>query len=193
MPPILIILLEVGLIGGITFWQQRNLVKVRSNETTKGEMPLQLRPKFKPLTAFLSFWGQCFGIAVGLWLLNLLISSPRLNNLDSALNNLGVLATVAFLLGLSISIWLFADWWKIELREIGDNFTQPHNPRPRRRYHFNTTDADVDPPAHNSDNTVMDLPPYHELNAPSVNTEVRWCDECGGWRSRHHKHGAVAV
>lgn len=193
MPPILTVLLEVGLIGGITFWQQRKLGKVRQAEEGNSDLPLQLRAKFKPLAAFLAFWGECFGIAFGLWLLNLLVSSSRLSKLDAALSNLGVLATVAFMLGLSISIWLFADWWKLGLREIGRKFSQPHTPRPRRRYQPNPANTESEPPANPSDNIGMDLPPYHELNAPAVNSEIRWCDDCGGWRNLQHQHGAVAV
>jgi len=192
MPPILTLVLEVGLICGLTVWQGRKLAQVRRilESADDTEIPTRCPLKFEPGLAFLAFWLRCFGFAFGLGLFNLVNSWSRLGSLDVALNSLGVLLTLAFVMGLGCGAWLFAGWWQPGWQRLWADFKRP---RPRRRQHFNA-EGEVEPlQIYQSEAVVMDLPPYHELNSPDSNSAVSWCDECGRWMATQHRHEPVPV
>lgn len=184
MPPFLTLFVEIGLIWVVTYRQWRELG--RMHEIYRAEQGRQI--KFEPLRAFIFFWLRCLVTAGGLWLLTTLVSWSRLGGLDAAWSGLGVIMTVAFLLGLGLGIWLFAAWWQPALQSWQHDFKRPTPPRRRYRQVVQTDFEAMEP-----DTTVMDLPPYHELKPPASNSQVKWCEECSRWIGTQHKHGAVAV
>ncbi len=190
MPPILTLGLEVGLICGLTVWQGRKLAQVRRIlESANDTEILSRRPlRFEPGLAFLGFWLRCFGFALGLGLFNLITSWSRMGSLDVALNSLGVLLTLAFVMGLGCGAWLFAGWWQPGWQRVWANFKRPH-PRLRQRPNAHVEPAQID----QTEAVMMDLPPYHELNAANSNAEVSWCDDCGRWMATQHRHDPVPV
>ena len=190
MPPILMLGLEVGLICGLTVWQGRKLAQVRQIlESTDDTQEPSNRPlKFEPGLAFLAFWLRCFGIALGLGLFNLVSSWSRMGSLDVAFNSLGVLITLVFVMGLGCGAWLFASWWQPGWQQLWANLSRSRLRRRERPI------AHVEPfQIDQTEAVVMDLPPYHELDAANANAQVNWCDDCGRWMATQHRHDPLPV
>ena len=198
MPPILTLGLEVGLIFGLTVWERRKSGKTRRvlGEMALAGQELDSSPRgknFEPGLAFLVFWLRCFCIAWGLCLLDLLSGWLRFSNWDVALNILGVMTTVAFVLGLACGIGLFTSWGQPIWQQFWGDFNRPRPNRHRRFQTENLAESELEPPLTEQNSVTIDLPPYYELKSPNANAELKWCDECGRWMGQQHRHNKVAV